>query len=157
MYCQCLLYYSTSSPRHQYTPRANNTPSTVQLLDMYIPTKKMAFYLNNLVFMARNRHALRRERIFRDRRNHIDALTEAELISRYRFDRAGIMELVHITEADMQDPTARNHALTPLQQVMVSILCNGIHVDRCGQRKLLSHNLKCREQFMLCLWHWPAG
>ena len=101
-------------PRQQYAPDCATTR-------LYVPTKKMAFYLNNLVFMARNRRALRRERVFRDRRNHFDTLTEAELISRYRFDRAGIMELVRITEADLQHPTARNHALTPLQQVMVAL------------------------------------
>ena len=67
------------------------------------------------------RRALRRERVFRDRRNPLDHYDDAELVKRYRFSREGIMTITDIVAADVQHPTRRNYALLPYQQVLIAL------------------------------------
>lgn len=53
-----------------------------------------------LLFDAEARRALRRERLFRDRRNPLDALTDSEIYQRYRFTRNGIVRLLERVELE---------------------------------------------------------
>ena len=71
--------------------------------------------------LAELRRGMRRERIFRDRRNPIDIFDDAELVKRYRFSREGIMRITDIVKNDIEHPTRRNHALLPSQQVLIAL------------------------------------
>ena len=55
--------------------------------------------------------AMRRERIFRDRSNPLDAMSDEELISKYRPNRECIFNLVEELNDDLKSPTRRNYAL----------------------------------------------
>lgn len=71
--------------------------------------------------LAQLRRAMRRERVFRDRRNPIDIFTDDELIKRYRFSREGIMFITDLLAPEIDHPTRRNHALLPYQQVLIAL------------------------------------
>lgn len=68
-----------------------------------------------------NRHRLRNERIFRDRLNPLDTMTDDELISRYRLPRQEIVQLCATLEADLEHETGRNFALPSSLQVMTAL------------------------------------
>ena len=51
--------------------------------------------------------ALRRERIFRDRLNPLDAFDDVNLYNRYRFDRESIMWIVDLLQAQIEHVTRR--------------------------------------------------
>jgi hypothetical protein len=61
--------------------------------------------------------AMRRERVFRDRLDPLDTLTDYELIARYRFPRKVILEVTDLLKEDIQHPTSRSHAISPHIQV----------------------------------------
>ena len=56
-------------------------------------------------------------RVFRDRLNPIEELTETECIQRFRFDRNGIMDIRDLLKDDLIRPTNRSCSLTILEQV----------------------------------------
>ena len=49
--------------------------------------------------------ALRRERLFRDRTNPLDSLTDDEIFRRYRFTRRGIYHIVEMVRGDIERVT----------------------------------------------------
>ncbi len=51
------------------------------------------------------RRALRRECLFRDRRNPLDSLNDQEIIRRYRFTRQGILRLLDRVGDQLQHET----------------------------------------------------
>ena len=60
------------------------------------------------------RRALRRERVFRDHTQVLDTLSDTELISRYRFDRTVIYEIISRISDDVKHPTERGgHVIPP--------------------------------------------
>jgi hypothetical protein len=67
------------------------------------------------------RRAIRKERVFRDRRNPIDVFDDDELYKRYRFTREGIMQITDLVRLDIEHDTARSHALVPCQQVLIAL------------------------------------
>lgn len=67
------------------------------------------------------RRALRRERIFRDRNNPLDFLSDEELFRNYRFSRRGILHLVDLFGAPLRRRSRRNHALHPVQQLLIAL------------------------------------
>ena len=67
------------------------------------------------------RRAMRRERVFRDRRNPLDIYNDEDLRKRYRFSREGILMITDIIAADIEHPTRRNCALPPYQQVLIAL------------------------------------
>ncbi|XP_064635765.1 putative nuclease HARBI1 [Lineus longissimus] len=71
--------------------------------------------------LAELRRAMRRERVFRDRRNPLDIFGDAELVKRCRFSREGIMLITDIVAPDIEHPTRRNFALLPSQQVLIAL------------------------------------
>ena len=72
-----------------------------------------------ILFERRQDRALRRERVFRDRSNPLDLLPASEVKRRFRFSPETIMELVHIIGPSIEHPTARNHALQPLEMILI--------------------------------------
>lgn len=74
-----------------------------------------------LTLLIELRRSLRRERVFRDRRNPLDIFTDEELVQRYRFSRAGIMYIADIITESIEHKTRRNQALLPYQQVVIAL------------------------------------
>ena len=68
------------------------------------------------------RRAIRKERVFRDRRNLIDVFDDDEVYKRYRFTCDGIMQITDLVRPDTEHDTARSHALLPYQQVLIFLL-----------------------------------
>lgn len=65
--------------------------------------------------------ALRRERVFRDRSQVLDMLTDSELIKRYRFLRRVILQLADDVKDYIQPQTLRSHAIPAQIQVILLI------------------------------------
>ena len=57
------------------------------------------------------RRALRRERLFRDRSNPLDYLSDEELYQKYRFTREGMYFLCDLLQLDVRRPTNRSKAV----------------------------------------------
>lgn len=65
--------------------------------------------------------ALRKERVFRDRSNTLDILTDDELFRNYRSSRRGIFHLIEIFEPDLTRLTRLNRALSPRLQILMTL------------------------------------
>ena len=75
---------------------------------------------NLLFFNVERGH--RRPRKFRLSNNSlIDDCTDEELRARYRFGRQSILYITNLLARDLRRSTARNHALTPLHQVLIAL------------------------------------
>lgn len=75
----------------------------------------LLLYLNDV-----NRRAIRRERLFRDRRNPLDYLDDFELNKLCRFRRASIIQLTCSIEHSL-NKTTKSHALPPVLQVICAL------------------------------------
>ena len=65
--------------------------------------------------------SMRRQRIFRDRLNLLDAYSDVEFISRYRITRAIFTELIDILETSTNRPTSRPHSIAMTTQLAVTL------------------------------------
>ncbi|XP_030849805.1 putative nuclease HARBI1 [Strongylocentrotus purpuratus] len=65
--------------------------------------------------------ALRRERVFRDRRHPLDLYDDEQMFKLYRFSRQGCLHLINRLSRRIQHSTRRNHALPPSLQVFVAL------------------------------------
>ena len=74
---------------------------------------KMATYL----FMQRS---LRQQRVFRDRTQPLDFFNDSELISRYRFPRRVILDMIDGVDEQIRPYTNRSHAIPTQLQVLFS-------------------------------------
>ena len=74
-------------------------------------------YLTSHVYKS----ALRRERLFRDRSNPLENFSDQELISRYRFPRHKLLEIINICKDELTRTTHRNHALPVHTQVLCAL------------------------------------
>jgi len=70
---------------------------------------------------------LRRPRVFRDRENPLDVLSDDAFFKRFRMPRAKFYELLQYVHDDLEHNTQRNHALLPSQQLMI-----GLRFFACG-------------------------
>ncbi|CAC5359119.1 HARBI1 [Mytilus coruscus] len=73
------------------------------------------------LFLANTQNNLRRNRIFRDRLNPLDAYDDHELLYRYRMSRQTLMRVIDMVRDDIVYETQRSHALTPEQQTFAAI------------------------------------
>ena len=73
------------------------------------------------LLLAQNRRALHRERVFRDRRNPLDAYDDVQLYKKYRFTRLGCLDIINRIEAELRHPTRRNHAIPASLQVFIAM------------------------------------
>ncbi|XP_061186799.1 putative nuclease HARBI1 [Saccostrea echinata] len=71
--------------------------------------------------LAQNRRNLRRERVFRDRNNPLDYMTDADIIDKFRLPRHLILSLCVELNAHLAPDTRRSHALLPPLQIMVAL------------------------------------
>ena len=70
------------------------------------------------------RRAMRRERVFRDRNNHMDYMTDMELVQRFRFTRHSIEDLVDQVAPMIERPTGRSSAIPVHLQVIAQLHFN---------------------------------
>ena len=101
------------------------------------PLINMALFLQ----IIQDRHAnIRRNRVFRDRLNPLDAYNDREIVARYRLSRQMIIKLYDLIGADLEPQTHRNHAIPGMLQIFVALRyyacgtfqhvvgdCHGIH------------------------------
>lgn len=80
----------------------------------------MAGYILILQNELVRRH-LRRERVFRDRNNPLDHLSDNEVLRNYRFTQQSIFHLTDIFGEHLNHPTRRNFALPPQQQLLIAL------------------------------------
>ena len=88
--------------------------------------------------------AFRRECLFRDRVHPLQAYSEEELVKKYCFSREGILHIMGLLGEDtLNHPTARNHALPALLQVMIALnfFATGAIFDKSIKNIRTSH--KC--------------
>ena len=58
---------------------------------------------------------------FRDRNNHFDDLSDTKFLERYRLSKAVVLKLLEDIEARLEYHTNRNHPLTPIQQLLLTL------------------------------------
>lgn len=56
-------------------------------------------------------------RVFRDRTNPLDNLSDFDAIARYRLPRNDIVELLELVKNDLRRPTSRSYAIPEITQV----------------------------------------
>lgn len=80
---------------------------------------------------------LHRPRHFCDRKDVLNELSDAELVKRYRLDRAEILFLTDLVRDPLTSRTARNNALTPEMKVIITLrfLATG-KMQRCSSDDL---------------------
>ena len=64
---------------------------------------------------------LRQRRSFHERKDVLNELDDRELVKRYRLDRAGIVFVTDLVRERLRRPTARNKALSPEMQVIITL------------------------------------
>ncbi len=72
----------------------------------------------NLWFYER---AIRRERVFKDRSNPLEVLSEKELFEKLRFPRHAIQQLAFDLEEQLRPETSRNCSIPPLLQICLAL------------------------------------
>lgn len=90
-----------------------------------------------LFLLNRQRQRQRQQqipRLFRDRTNPLDYMTDTQIVHNYRLDRESIYELCHELEAELARPTRRVHALPVSLQVMIALryLASGSYMNVIG-------------------------
>ena len=75
-----------------------------------------------LILTIAKERSLRRQRVFRDRTNPLDACNDLELIRRYRFPRHSLLELIKAVEESTRRPTHRSHSLPVTTMVCLCYL-----------------------------------
>lgn len=82
----------------------------------------MAAFLLFIEVLRKNEdNALSRERLFGDRSQLLDMLTDRELIERYRFPGRVILQLSDDVKDNIQPQTLRSHAIPAHIQVILLI------------------------------------
>ena len=74
-----------------------------------------------LIQLFHGQNHLRRNRIFRDRFNPLDAYDDIELLCRYRMSRPTIMKVIDLVREDVKHDTRRSHAVPPEIQTLAAI------------------------------------
>ena len=91
------------------------------LLSVIISCPNMAMFMAHQLHILANQRALRRERIFRDRRHPLDLWNDDQMYTKYRFTRLGCIKIIDLLQDQLQHKTNRNHALPPSLQVFVAL------------------------------------
>ena len=60
-------------------------------------------------------------RTFRPRKNALEMYTDADLLKRYRLDRAGIEFVTDLVRRELRDPLGKRHSLTPEMKVILTL------------------------------------
>ena len=77
----------------------------------------------SIFFLLENEsnQSLRRQRVFRDRLNPLDAYSDLEFISRYRVDRVMFIELIGRLETYLSRTTRRSHSISATTQLAATL------------------------------------
>ena len=70
------------------------------------------------IFDELQRRDIRKQRVFKDRRNPLDNLTDGEIRERYRLPRLYLLQLVELVSCDLEKPTLRSQPISPIIQVI---------------------------------------
>ncbi len=81
----------------------------------------MALRLLDCMDRVQNRRNLRRQRVFLDRTNPVEAFSDQDLKQRCRFDRAGLRFITDLLSPQLQSATKRNFAIPPVLQVYAAL------------------------------------
>ena len=68
-----------------------------------------------------NRRNMRRDRVFRDRRNPLDLYNDSEFVERFRLPRWKVLELAEELNHELEYRLPRKGALNPAMQLMVAL------------------------------------
>ena len=63
----------------------------------------------------------RQLKIYQPRKDVLNMLSDAELVRRYRLDRAGVLYVTDLVRGALQSPTSRSQALTPEMKVLITL------------------------------------
>ena len=102
------------------------------------------------------RQYIRRERVFRDRQNPLDAYNDEEIRERYRLSRQLIMDLYDVIGEDLEPSTNRNHAIPGMLQIFIALryyACGSFQNvigDSIGVHKSTVSRIVCRVTQKLC-------
>uniref|UniRef100_A0A8W8HXN7 EGF-like domain-containing protein n=1 Tax=Magallana gigas TaxID=29159 RepID=A0A8W8HXN7_MAGGI len=105
---------------------------------------KMAAFMR--VVDEQVRRDLRRQRIFRDRQNPLDAYNDLEIIQRYRLDRQSIISIIDLIKDRLERPTQRSVSLPVSLQVFATLrfLGSGTQQRLIGDTLGISKSSVCR-------------
>ena len=73
------------------------------------------------LYLARERYALRRERMYRDRMNPLQRYDNVEIKRLFRFERVNISQITNNLQHIIEHSSNRNNALSPLHLVCVAL------------------------------------
>ncbi|XP_062587984.1 putative nuclease HARBI1 [Saccostrea cucullata] len=92
------------------------------------------------------RRNLRRQRVFRDRQNPLDAYDDIDIIHRYRLDRMTIISIIDIVQDRLERPTKRSASLPASLQVFATLrfLASGSQQRVIGDTLGISKASVCR-------------
>ncbi|XP_061188738.1 putative nuclease HARBI1 [Saccostrea echinata] len=92
------------------------------------------------------RRNLRRQRVFRDRQNPLDAYDDMDIIHRYRLDRRTIISIIDIVQERLERPTKRSRSLPDSLQVFAALrfLASGSQYRMIGDTLGISKPSVCR-------------
>ncbi|XP_062598298.1 putative nuclease HARBI1 [Saccostrea cucullata] len=87
------------------------------------------------------RRNLRRQRVFRDRQNQLDAYNDIDIIHRYRLDRLTIISVIDMVQDRLERPTKRSGSLPASLQVSATLrfLASGSQQRVIGDTMGISH------------------
>lgn len=92
-----------------------------QQLELQTTTSKRMSLMLMLMEEERQR-SLRAQKIFRDRRSSLDYMSDNEIISKYRQDRASILHLSnYVLFSRLSKSSKRNHVVSPELQVCTAL------------------------------------
>ncbi|KAK3865839.1 hypothetical protein Pcinc_028583 [Petrolisthes cinctipes] len=113
---------------------------------------------------------VRQPRVFRERRDVLNELSDNELIKRYILDREGIVFVTDLVRPVLLRPTVSNKALTPEQKVLITLryiatgkmqLCNGddIGVSQQTVSRVITQTLDalCAQHILKKFIKFPAN
>ena len=66
-------------------------------------------------------NSLRRQRVFRDRLNPMDAYSDFDFIARYRITKYMFVDLLNKISTKLNRSTARSHSIAPTTQLAVAL------------------------------------
>ena len=86
-----------------------------------------------VVWRSKHRRNLKRNRIFRDRRNPLDMYDDVELYDKFRFRRHDILTIVDELRDDLEYPDTRQSPLPATLQVVVALrMCASLFLELGG-------------------------
>ena len=71
--------------------------------------------------MADRRDRIRQLKNYKPRRDVLGTLTDSELVTQYRLDRAGILYVTDLVRGALESPTGRSGALSPEMKILITL------------------------------------